>query len=445
MKVLHVFPVFGHELTNGSDYYEYMLTRHLAASGVEVEVWTTRTRDLRPTSAFSLRWPNDYPRGSETRDRIRIKRFSASFSLPTALGHLLSWPILRRLRREEKLFGGVERGSRNLVESYRQRAMARPAVYDWLAMLGRGPWSATLLQTLIGEIARFDLVVVGFVPFALVWQVVSIAKLRRKPVAVLALFHPDDAYHHFRSIYTSLSNADLILAQTSYSQEIFREVAPGSNPEIVGAGVDEKLFSSPGISGQRFRDKHRLGGKFVVLSVGRKEPAKGYRQLIEAVDRVNNPNVILVMIGDDIDRIPVSSPHTLYIGHVSREELLDAYAACDAFALLSEYESFGMVFLEAWMMRKPVVGNSHCRPVAAIIRDGVNGFLCDSPLAVASRLGELVLNSELCRALGEAGYRLVKERYTWGQVAERVRQLYEEVAQRSGADRVSTALKELPR
>jgi glycosyltransferase involved in cell wall biosynthesis len=438
MKVLHVFPLFGHELTDGSGYYEYMLTRQLAALGNEVDVFATRARLLRPTSAFSLRWIDDYPPGLEQRDNIRIYRFSATLSVPAALGQCLSWPILRRWRREEKLFGQVVEGSRNVVTSYHRRALTRPAPYDWLAMLGRGPWSAPLLYRLTRDIEHYDLVLVGFVPFTLVWQVTTIAHRRRVPVAVLALFHPEDSYHHFRSIYRSLSRADLILAQTPYSEKLVGELAPGSKPAFVGAGVEESMFSDDSISGSRFRQKHGLADKFIVLSVGRKEAAKGYRRLVDAIDLINNPEVVLVLIGADVDRAPISSPHVLYLGQVPRAELLDAYAACDVFAMLSEYESFGIVFLEAWMMRKPVIGNSHCKPVSTVINHAVNGFLCESPQAVADTIVKLASDRQLARALGEAGYDLVKRRYTWPHVGERVHQLYTETVERSRRNRESS-------
>lgn len=431
MRLLHVFPLFGSELTNGSDYYAYMLTKHLARLGNEVDVFATRSKAIRPGSAFCLQWRSDYSGEPERQDNISIYRFGTTLSVPYSLGHFVSRRILRRWEREERLFGRVTPGSRNLVGSYRLRALARPRAYDWLAMLGRGPWSLSLMSRVLKTISNYDLVLVGFVPFALVAQIACIANYRQVPVAVLALFHPEDVYHHFRSIYKSLARADLVLAQTAYSETLLKTLAPGSNPIVVGAGVDDALFSGSEVDGSRFRHKYGLAGKFVVLSVGRKELGKGYRRLIEAIDLLNDEDVVLVLIGADVDGLRIESPRVLYLGQVSRHELIDAYAACDVFALLSEYESFGMVFLEAWMMKKPVIGYVHCKPVATIIQDGTNGFLCESPKAVAQRIVELIGNQTLRDGLGEAGYALVTQQYTWSQVAARVSELYAGVVSRS--------------
>jgi glycosyltransferase involved in cell wall biosynthesis len=183
-------------------------------------------------------------------------------------------------------------------------------------------------------------------PFALIWQVLTVAKAFRKPVVLLALFHPEDLYHHFRVYYRCFADAAAILAQTAYSAELFARLVPGARPVQVGPGVDDVVFSQPGISGHRFRAKHGLMGQKVVLYVGRKEPSKRYDLAVQAVDLLRNDDVKLVMIGADIDQQPIDSPRVLYLGSIAREDLLDAYDACDMFLLPSEHESFGMVFLE---------------------------------------------------------------------------------------------------
>jgi glycosyltransferase involved in cell wall biosynthesis len=431
MRALHVFPLFGSELINGSEYYAYMLSSHLAKLGADIDVFALRACLLRPTSAFSLQWSDDYPAGIELVDNLRVWRFSASFSAPAALGRLGSHLISKRWSRETKLFGEVLSGSRNLIDSYHKRALSRSSFYDWIAMLGRGPWSASLLSQMVRDIGNYDVVLVGYLPFALIWQVVTIARYFRKPVLVLPLFHPDDLYHHFKRTYRTVAGADCILAQTRYSAELLSELAPGCNPVVVGAGVDDAAFSNGSASGARFRAKHHLEGKFIVLSVGRKESGKGYVRLLEMIDLIGDDDVILVLIGKDVDKATISSRHTLYLGQVPRPELLDAYEACDVFAMMSEFESFGMVFLEAWMAHKPVIGNLECKPVRDIIRDGVTGFLCASPQSVARRIIELIVDPGVRRAMGEAGFEFVRRRYTWTEIATRVHQLYSELIDRA--------------
>jgi glycosyltransferase involved in cell wall biosynthesis len=427
LKVLHVFPQFGPDLVNGSERYEYLLSRKLVELGIEVDVLTTRTKNSYQTSAFSSAWPHDYSEGIEVIDGMRIERFPVSFSLSPTMGHAISRSILKRWRREEERHGLMIKGSRNLVSYYHRRALERPRFYDLMMALGRGPYSLGLLRRLIKSARDYDALMVGFIPFAFIWQVIAVARFFNKPVVLLALFHPDDVYHHFRIIYWCLNQADAILAQTPYSRDLFGRLFPACKPIETGVGVDLQEFDSAAISGARFRASHGLEGTRIVLFVGRKEAFKRYDLAIQAVDLIDDERIHLVMIGRDIDQQPILSRHVSYLGEMSRSEVLDAYDACDVLMLPSEYESFGWVLLEAWARRKPVLGNRFCAPVAAVISDGEDGYLCANAAEMAQRLAELIARPSLAQKLGQAGYEKIARRYTWDVIGRRVRDLYEQL------------------
>jgi hypothetical protein len=170
-----------------------------------------------PVAPFCLQWPHQHTELVTERDGIRIRRFPATVGLPASIGHFVSRRIRKRWTREEARYGMMLKGSRNQVDYFHRRAIERPLIYDLMATLGRGPYSLRLLLNLVPAIRRCDVVQVGFTPFATTWQVVAMARLFRKPVVVLALFHPEDLSHHFRSIYWSFSGADAVLTQTAYS------------------------------------------------------------------------------------------------------------------------------------------------------------------------------------------------------------------------------------
>lgn len=427
MRALHIFPIFGPELTNGSEYHEYMLSKKLVELGVHVDVFTTCSQKFRPTSAFSLEWISDYDQDSVQVDGINICRFPTTFAIPATMGRVVSRLVFKRWQREEKQYGIMTKGSKNLEDYYHRRAISRPFVYDWLTLLGRGPHSVQLLASVFKSIRNYDVLLVGFMPFALICQITRIAKLFKKPVVILALFHPEDLSHHFKAFYRCFAKADAILAQTPYSVELFNRLFPGSKPLQVGPGVDDEAFNDTSVSGERFRAKYGLVGKKIILFVGRKEPSKRYDLAIEAIDLIDDERIRLVMIGGNVDGKPIFSPNVIYLERLSREDLLDAYDACDIFLLLSEYESFGMVFLEAWMRKKPVIGNRFCKPVASVIEDGEDGYLCASAEEIAERSAWLISNPALAKRLGEAGYKKVVERHTWDAIGRKVYDLYGQI------------------
>ena len=43
------------------------------------------------------------------------------------------------------------------------------------------------------------------------------------------------------------------------------------------------------------------------------------------------------------------------LGKKNVEEMIELYTYCDAFALLSQYETFGLVFREAMMIGRPII------------------------------------------------------------------------------------------
>jgi glycosyltransferase involved in cell wall biosynthesis len=424
MKVLHVFPQFTPDSINGSERYEYLLSRKLVELGVEVELLTTTTKDFVAVAPFCLHWPHQYTQAPAERDGIKITRRRTTVQLPRRLGYFVSRRIERRWKREEERYGAMLKGSRNYVDHFHRRATERPLIYDLLATLGRGPYSFGLLKNMAATMRRCDLVQVGFTPFATCWQAVAMARVLRKPAVVLALFHPEDRSHHFRTIYWSFSKAAAVLLQTPYSSAILKRLLPASNPVVVGAGVDPERFADSRISGARFRAKYGLENRQLALFVGRKELFKRYDVAIQAVESIPDDDLHLVIIGRDIDQRPIASSRVSYLGELPQQDVTDAYDACDVFVMPSENESFGIVFLEAWARRKPVIGNRLCAAVASVIEDGKDGFLCIGVQETAAAIVRLMGDSALATRMGQAGYEKTVNNYTWDVIARKVERLY---------------------
>ena len=74
----------------------------------------------------------------------------------------------------------------------------------------------------------------------------------------------------------------------------------------------------------------------------------------------------------------------------------------------SRTDSFGIVYLEAWLNGVPVIG-ARAGGVPEVITDGVDGYLVDfgDVAALANRIELLLRRPEAARAMGEAGRRKV--------------------------------------
>jgi glycosyltransferase involved in cell wall biosynthesis len=403
-----------------------MLTQSLAALGVEVDVYTTCSGSVSQKSGFTLNWPQDYPAGSGTVDGIRITRFFAG-TMPAFTGWLAARLLDRHVHYARLKLGPVPpEGSPDLA-LYQHRIMASQSwSSNFLMLASLGPVSLPLYRAVRRNARNYDVILVSFFPLLSVPAIVRAARSRHRPVVVLPLFHANDLSNNSRILGSALARAGAVLAMTPHSARYIAQLHPSSNPIEVGGGVDPRMLDDSTISGDRFRAKFGLENRMIVLFVGRKEAGKRYRVAMDAIDLVKDPAAILILAGEDIDRLPVAHERVRYMGRLSAEDLADAYDACAVFVLPSRLESFGFVFIEAWARRKPVIGDSGCPAVASLIEDGVDGFLCLDATQIAERIDRLLGDVSLRNSMGEAGRAKVLRKYTWTAVAERVRAIYED-------------------
>jgi len=101
-----------------------------------------------------------------------------------------------------------------------------------------------------------------------------------------------------------------------------------------------------------------------------------------------------------------------FLGFVTDAELEAAYAKAAVFALPSSKEGFGIVYLEAWQHRLPVICSSK-GAAKEIVEDGVDGFVVDPEDIglLADRLKFLLSDPERAKAMGESGRRKVEAHY----------------------------------
>ena len=126
-----------------------------------------------------------------------------------------------------------------------------------------------------------------------------------------------------------------------------------------------------------------------------------------------------------------------FLGKRSQDSLPYYYSAAEAVVVPSQYESFGMVALEAMACGKPVVA-SQIGGLAYLVQDGVTGFTVpvDDPIELANRISSLILDEDLRDRMGKQAY-VVAQDYAWDKIAIKLLGLYNSLLGNSLGDQTS--------
>lgn len=93
----------------------------------------------------------------------------------------------------------------------------------------------------------------------------------------------------------------------------------------------------------------------------------------------------------------------------------------DIFALTSRWEGFGFVLAEAMMMKKPLVA-FNVSGIPELVKDDENGYLVEKNniAEFADKIELLISNAEKRKQMGEAGYRIVNEKFEYESNADKL-------------------------
>lgn len=167
-----------------------------------------------------------------------------------------------------------------------------------------------------------------------------------------------------------------------------------------------------------------------ILFVGRLEYRKGIDIIFECVPYICKKynNVIFRFCGDNTINMPNSeknykdyflskynefSERVIFEGYISDEELIDRYSNCDIFIAPSRFESFGLIFLEAMIFSKPVIG-TNIGGIPEVVEDGVSGILIENENSedLKNALIKLIENKDIRESMGKNGRRIYEEKFT---------------------------------
>ncbi len=230
-----------------------------------------------------------------------------------------------------------------------------------------------------------------------------------------------------------VAQADALIASGA-SIERLRERGQARVVDVPNAVDAERFRPQP----SDFRKRRGIGrDEFVALYVARFQAFKNHALLIDAFARfvADHPAARLLLAGSGPLRERTEqqavergvADKILFLGEVPYAELPAVYAAADAMAISSDYESFCFAAIEAMAMGLPVL-TTDCAWVPRLVADGAGLVVpVGDPAAFAAGLKKLADNPALRQRLGAAGHQHVLERHTWPASAAKLLALHREV------------------
>jgi glycosyltransferase involved in cell wall biosynthesis len=181
-------------------------------------------------------------------------------------------------------------------------------------------------------------------------------------------------------------------------------------------------------------------GAPLLLTVARLTAQKGHDVLLAAVPRIlaHHPNACFAWVGQgpEQEKLAAEVQALGLAGNVRflgpRDDVPALLGAADLFVLPSRFEGHPLAALEALASGLPVVGTRVCGLDEAVL-PGETGLLVEPerPDELADAVHELLAHPGLRRRMGQAGRRLIAERFSARRMAQQTMQLYEQLLRES--------------
>ncbi len=211
-------------------------------------------------------------------------------------------------------------------------------------------------------------------------------------------------------------------------------VKPG-NIVNIGTGIDVADYISNDHDINAFKKNYGINENDITVGfIGRLVKGKGVAILLDAYRKIyaENKNIKLLLAGGTTEYVAT-------IKKVMQDEKLPIilienfddslkpvlFNTLDIFVLASQSESFGVVFLEAWACKKPVIG-SNMGAVASLLTEGRDSLLFTPGTVdeLFTKINLLAQDKNLREKLGENGFAKTTSLYSWPVIVKKYRDAY---------------------
>jgi phosphatidylinositol alpha-1,6-mannosyltransferase len=225
-----------------------------------------------------------------------------------------------------------------------------------------------------------------------------------------------------------LPASDKVVTVSNFSKsQVIKLGVDRGNIEIIYNAIDSRIEPLYSDRLKKIVQKHRLNDTKLILMVGRLIRRKGFDSAIKVLSDIRQDfeNVKLLIVGKGVDKGYLQklteqkglNGSVVFVEGLSDGEVRFLYSICDVFLLPNrrleneDTEGFGVVFLEAALFAKPVIGGKDGGTSDAIL-NGITGLLVDGSdlFEIKSAVLKILADPEYAANLGHRGKeRVLKE------------------------------------
>jgi glycosyltransferase involved in cell wall biosynthesis len=216
----------------------------------------------------------------------------------------------------------------------------------------------------------------------------------------------------------------IIYLSDNYQDKEFGDRHGITHCSTIGNGAldEEFLFPKSG-----FRKKFGISTPLMFLCVSNYGPLKNQEMVLDAYSKANIPDSTLVFIGTEINDyakhlISISQHHklnTIFLDHVPRETVVNAYHEADLFLFGSKTECFPLVIVEAIASATPFISTN-----VGCVNSLSGGLIVSSVDEMTQAMNKLAQKDDDWKTLSEAGRKAWEDSYRWEKIIDQYEDLY---------------------
>lgn len=376
--IAFVIPWYGDDIRGGAESECNQLAHCLQKAGIAVEVLTTCVKE-----ASSNRSVNTLPEGESVESGVLVRRFKVR-----------QQNIERFNQANLKLYHN-ERVTLEEEKMYWDEDINSPDMYAYI------------------RTHKDDYKYFIFMPY--LYGPTYHGSIECPDNAVIIPCFHDEAYAYMQTMRERASNFKKMIFLSKPESDLAHKLYDLSDVDtaILGAYVESGWENE--CNADAFRKKYKIQEDFV-LYAGRKDPGKKADELIEYFSRYKRLNpqrkIKLIMIGGGSLEIPIDCQNDIIdLGFVSLEDKHNAFAAATIFCNPSYFESFSIVIMESWLVKRPILVSEHCKVTMNFCLESNGGLYFDEFGTFAECMDYMLDNKEIADKMGQNGYEYVQNHF----------------------------------